>query len=132
MTIARRQFEGARVVEVVPAVPIELAPPREVVAGPVPTPEPGEVLARSLRVIAAISVPLDIRGNAQNAAAPVPPRQQLCREKGPNGHPHAIVDIRLPSDRLLSQTLPTHKDVVWRFALNDPLQLPFEVEGCSH
>ena len=42
---------------------------------------------------------------------------------------NAVVDVRLPADRLTIQRLPAHEDVVGRIALDDPGQFAAQVLG---
>jgi hypothetical protein len=60
-------LRGAAVVEVVPAVPIELRVARKVRRRLVPAPEPGIISLVAGRLLAAILAPLNLRGTAQDA-----------------------------------------------------------------
>ncbi len=51
------------------------------------------------------------------------------REERSDVEAHAVVDVRLPSYRLLVQRLPAHEDVVWRLARNDFGELVAEMLG---
>src|SRR5205807_1773312 len=71
---------------------------------------------RTIGVLAAVFAPVDVERGAQH------PRF----DERAHVEPHAIVHIRLPSNRLLVLVFPPYVDVIWRLAIEDRLQLPLQ------
>src|SRR5271157_3489587 len=65
-------------------------------------PEPGILLLGTLGLVAPVLGPLDVRGLAQDAGL----------DEGPNVHPDAVVEVRVPADRLFRERLP-HLLAIW-------------------
>src|ERR1700730_12261290 len=101
---------------VIPARTIELAPPNEVVATPVPCPNPGGVIFESVWLISSILTERNTRRYAENAAIPARRLVNLGCQPRADVQPHAVVDIGLPANRLFVERLPSNKDVVGLFA----------------
>ena len=110
-------------------MPSKSLPPAKVLRSLVPAPEPGIVRLVAGRFLAAILVPFDLRRGAQDAGV------GAASVERPRGHeradvdPHAVVDVRVPADRLLVQRLPAHEDVVGRLALEDLDELGLQMLG---
>src|SRR5882724_1769132 len=71
---------------------------------------------RARHVFAAIFLPVDLRMFSKNTRF----------TKRANVQPNTVVQIRLPTDRLFFDRLPTHENIVRLFAFNHFLQLRFE------
>ena len=105
--------------QIVPAVAVEHLTTSKVLRGFVPAPEPRIVVLVSVLLLAAILVPFDVRSSAEDASS------FGLRAKGPrtyegaNVHTNAVVDVRLPTDRLLVQWLPADENVVGRLAFEN-------------
>ena len=67
----------------------------------------------AVRVPAPVLVPVDREPTPQHTG---------CDERS-NVHPYAVVEVRVPADRLLVQRLPAHVNIVGRLALADQLEL---------
>ena len=94
-------------------------------------PEPWEVLFLPLWLGAAVGagVLLHARRDAQDAAIPAPGVFRPRGQERTDVEANAIVDVRLPADRLTIQRLPAHEDVVGRIALDDLGQFAAKVLG---
>jgi len=82
-------------------------------------PEPGILLLGTPGLVAPVLGPLDVRGLAEDAGL----------DEGPDVHPDAVVEVRVPADRLLGKGLPADEDVVRRLAGQDELELLLERLG---
>ncbi len=82
-------------------------------------PESGELLAVALGLLAAVLGPLDPGVLAQHAGL----------DKRPDIHPHAVVEVRFPADRLIVERLPGDEDVVGLLAFKNQLEPALEVFG---
>src|SRR5271157_499171 len=76
-------------------------------------PEPGILLLGTPRFVPPVLGPLDVRVLPQDAGL----------DEGPDVHPDAVVEVRVPADCLLGEGLPADEDVVLGLAGQDPLQL---------
>ena len=56
---------------------------------------------------------------AQDAGVGAAGVQRARGHEGADVHPHAVVDVGVPADRLLVQRLPAHEDVVGRLAFQN-------------
>jgi hypothetical protein len=72
-------------------------------------PEPGKLFRVTLRLHAAILRPLDVRWLAQHVG----------HDKRADVDPRAIVEVRLPSDGLFVDRLPTDKNIIGWLAFKD-------------
>ena len=66
---------------------------------------------------------------AQDAGVRAAGVQRACGHERADVHPHAVVDVRVPADRLLVQWLPAHEDVVGRLAFEDLDELGLQMLG---
>src|SRR5690606_783190 len=99
-TVAGGLLHRAAVVQVIPTVAVELVASREVGARFVPAPEPGIVVLVPGRFLAAVLVPLDLRGGPQDACALGLGAERASGHERADVHPDAIVDVGVPADRL--------------------------------
>lgn len=122
--------------KIVPAVAVKIVASGKVgslLEGAIPlaAPEPGKVCLRpqALGVLATVLTPLDVGIPAQDASALLAAGSQLGLDERAHVQPHSIVDVRVPSDRLLVHRLPAHEDVVGRLPGEDLLELALQVLG---
>jgi hypothetical protein len=97
VAITRGLPHGAAVVEIVPAVPVELRAAGEVSRRLIPAPEPGIIGLVAGGLLAAILIPFNLRGAAQDARVGATGVQCPGGHKGADVHPHAVVDVRFPT-----------------------------------
>src|SRR5690606_1852862 len=119
--IARSLLHLVRVMAVVPAVAVERLAAQEIFGLLVPAPEPGVLFLGALGLLAAVFLPLDVGLVAEHACAGASAGQVRSQERA-DVHPHAVVDVRLPADRLFVQRLPTDEDVEGGLASEDCFQ----------
>ena len=113
--------------QIIPAVTVEDFRTFEVLGTSVPTPEPREVFARTRRFLAAILLPLDLGRGAEDACALGTRALRFGGHERPDVHSHAVVDVRLPTNRLLRQWLPPNEEIVGRLAGENVRQLRLQV-----
>ena len=69
-------------------------------------------------------------GLARRIPAPfLPAGLEFGAHEGADVEPHAVVEVRRPSERLFVERPPADEEVVGRFALEDERQLPLEILG---
>ncbi len=102
---------------IVPAMAGELSLSHRILFGLSLTPEPREVGLISLGLFAAVLVPLDVGLPPKDAGAF--PVHVLRHQERPDIEPNAMIQIRIPANRLLRKRLPADEDVVRCLALED-------------
>src|SRR5438876_3237197 len=112
--------------KVIPAVAVKLSPAGKVLGAPVPLPEPGVILFGPVGLLTAVFVPLDVRGDSENARVPSAAIERFRRHERSDVYPNAVVQVRFPADRLLVERLPADEDVVGLFALENSLKFRLE------
>ena len=115
--------------EVVPAVAVELLAAREVLCDLVPAPEPWEVVLVARRFLALVLAPSNAWSHPEDTRGSCSGRQGTRDNERADVNAHAVVDVGLPADGLLVQPLPANEDVVGRLAIEDLLELAFQVLG---
>ena len=118
---------GVCVVQVVPAVAVELASAAEVravcdctITGTAP--KPRECFSLANGFFPAVLSPANIRLGAQDAGT-LPPAWDFFSHEGADVEAHAVIDVRLPADGLLVDGFPADEDVEGRLAVeygNEP------------
>ena len=96
-------------------------------------PEPGEFQFGSQvsRFLAPILRPLDIRLPSQDAGAFLPPLRISAFMNGANIEPHTIVNVGVPTDRLVVERFPPDENVKGWLSSEDLLELILKSQRCS-
>src|SRR6266545_4351645 len=74
---------------------------------------------RAGRILAPILTPLNAGSLTEN----------VSRDEGANVQAHAVIQIRLPANRLLLHRLPPHEDTVGRLTLKNEFELVLQLVG---
>ena len=76
---------------------------------------------------AAVLTPRDLGLVAQDAGAGSAARAELNGHERADIDPHAVVDVRLPANRLFAERLPAHEEIAGRFAGDYLLELVLKI-----